>query len=159
MRLRTIGTCVLAMGLLALASGMRLYAGVDGDVRAGAYTDAEAAMIGGGVLFDLEKSQHWFFNPNAELVFPDEGDLMTLNGDFHYDFASSKNVSYWVGAGPALLFSDDDNDFGDDNDNTDFGANLLAGLGAEHGNIRPFGQLKLTLADDSEAVLLFGIRF
>ena len=154
---RTIGTCVLALGLLAAAPVMQVHAGVDGDVRAGAYTDAEGAMIGGGVLFDLEQSQHWFFNPNAELVFPDEGDLLTVNGDFHYDFASSNRVSYWVGAGPALLFRDDD--LGGDNDNTDFGANLLAGLGAERGDIRPFGQLKLTLADDSEAVLLFGIRF
>jgi hypothetical protein len=157
MSTRTIGTCVLAMGLLAAAAATQVRAGVDGDVRAGAYADAEAPMVGGGMLFDLEKSKHWFFNPNAELVFPDEGDLLTLNGDFHYDFASSKRVSYWVGAGPAVLLADDD--LGGDNDNADFGANLLGGLGAVHGDVRPFGQVKVTLADDTEAALLFGIRF
>lgn len=154
---RTIGTCLLAVGLLAAVSGMPLRADVDGDVRAGAYTDAEGGMIGGGMLVDLEQSKHWFFNPNVELVFPDEGDLVTLNGDFHYDFANTNRVTYWVGAGPAVLFSDDD--VGNDDNETDFGANVLAGLGAMRGDVRPFGQVKVTVADDSEAVLLFGIRF
>lgn len=154
---RTIGTCVLTVGLMLGASAGPLCAGVDGDVRAGAYTDAEGAMVGGGVLFDLEKSHRWYFNPNAELVFPDEGDLLTLNGDFHYDFADTNRVTYWVGAGPAVILTDDD--LPGDNDNADFGANLLAGLGAMRGDVRPFGQVKVTVADDSEAVLLFGIRF
>jgi len=157
MKSRTIrlASGALVLGLLAGLSVMPVRADVDADVRAGAYTDVEGAMVGGGVLFDLDASQRWYFNPNVEVVFPEDADLVTLNGDFHYDFANTNRVSYWVGAGPAVLFADPD--FGDND--ADFGANLLAGLGAQHGDVRPFGQLKVTLADDSEAAILFGLRF
>jgi len=148
-------TCLLGAALVAFLCVQPALADVDGDIRAGAYTDAEGGMIGGGVLMDIDSAHRWYFNPNLELVFPDDADLMTVNGDFHYDFPSASKVTYWVGAGPALLVEDPD--FGERD--TDLGANLLAGLGSREGNVRPFGQLKVTIADDSEAAILFGIRF
>ena len=144
----------LWVGLFAALCALPIGAGVDGDLRGGAYTDAEAAMVGGGALVNLEPSNRWYFNPNLELAFPERGDLMTVNGDFHYDFPSG-GLAYWVGAGPALRFVDPE--IGDND--TDLGANVLAGLGARQGDVRPFGQLKVMVADDSEAVLMFGIRF
>jgi len=146
---------LLAAGLLALASVQPALASIDGDVRAGAYTDADAGMVGGGVLMDIDSTHHWYFNPNLEIAFPENADLMTVNGDFHYDFPGASKVTYWVGAGPALRFEDPE--FG--NRDTDLGANLLAGIGSRQGDVRPFGQLKVTIADDSEAVILFGVRF
>jgi len=153
-RVRSWSICAVCLGLLFALCGLPIHADIDGDVRAGAYTDAEAAMVGGGVLVNLEPSNRWYFNPNLEVAFPDDRDLMTVNGDFHYDFPATK-VAYWVGGGPAIRFVDPE--FGDDD--TDLGANVLAGLGARQGDVRPFGQLKVLVADDSEAVLMFGLRF
>ena len=142
------------VGLFAALCALPAAAEVDGDLRGGAYTDADAAMVGGGALVNLESTNHWYFNPNVELAFPERADLVTVNGDFHYDFPGAR-VAYWVGAGPALRVVDPEVG----NRDTDLGANLIAGLGARNGDVRPFGQLKVMVADDSEAALMFGIRF
>ena len=153
-RARSWSVCALCLGSVMALSGLPVLADIDGDVRGGAYTDAEAAMIGGGALVNLEPSNRWFFNPNIEVAFPEDRNLTTVNGDFHYDFPATR-VAYWVGGGPAIRFVDPE--FGDDD--TDFGANVLAGIGARQGDVRPSGQFKVLVADDSEAVLMFGLRF
>lgn len=134
---------------------------VDFGVRGGVYDDADSAFVGGELLFQI--SPRWYFNPNLEYVFVDDGDLFTLNGDFHYDFDTSGNVAVWAGGGPAVLLIDDDDDRGrrrdDDDGDTDFGANLLAGVGMKSGAVRPYLQGKVILADETEAVLAVGIRF
>jgi len=140
--------------VLVALSGLPVRADIDADLRAGGYADVEGAMLGGGALVNLEPSNQWYFNPNVEVVFPDDSDVVTVNGDFHYDFPATK-VAYWVGAGPAVRFEDPD--FGDDD--TDLGANLLAGVGARRGDVRPFGQFKVLFADDPEAALMVGVRF
>lgn len=126
---------------------------IDGDIRAGYYIDTEEPMIGGGILTGL--GEGWYFNPNAEIVFVDGGDLITLNGDFHYDFSLGSDASWWLGAGPAILFADADG--GDDD--TDLGVNLLIGVTALHGKVRPFAQGKVIISDDTEGVISVGIRF
>lgn len=131
---------------------------IDLDLRAGLYTDVEEAFIGAGILTGV--TGNWYFNPNVEYVFVDPGSLWTLNGDFHYDFARRGNWSFWGGAGPALIFRDfDDRRRRDDDSETDFGANLLAGFGMVRGTVRPYGQFKVILSDDTEAVLALGLRF
>jgi hypothetical protein len=60
-----------------------------------------------------------------------------------------------MGAGPALLVSD----LGDDASDTDVGLNLLTGIGASRGDVRPFGQIRGVIADQSEVVLAGGIHF
>jgi hypothetical protein len=134
---------------------------VDFGVRGGVYTDAGEGFIGAEVLMPV--TGQWFFNPNAEFVFVDPGSLWTLNGDFHYDFAREGNVTFWAGGGPAIIFRDFDDDGRrgrrDDDEETDFGANLLAGVGLVRGGVRPYGQVKVILSDDTEAVLAVGLRF
>jgi hypothetical protein len=145
---------MLAVGLLALP-GSAGAAGVDGDLRLGVYTDASEAFLGGGLLIRLDDSQ-WFFNPNVEYVFVDDGDLVTFNFDFHYDLASEGTTTFWLGAGPALVLIDDDRG----RDETDFGVNLFGGVGfLSTSAVRPFLQAKLLLADETEGVVAFGIRF
>ena len=133
---------------------------VDIDIRGGVYTDVEEGFVGGGILMPV--TGNWYFNPNVEYVFVDPGSLWTLNGDFHYDFAQTGNWSIWAGGGPAVLFRDFDDDRPgrrEDDEDTDFGANLIAGIGMVRGGVRPFGQVKVILADDTEAVLGIGLRF
>ncbi len=131
----------------------------DFGVRAGTYTDAGEAFVGGEVLIEL--SSPWFFNPNVEYVFIDDGDLITVNGDFHYDFDVEGPVYVWAGAGAALIFRDDDRPRpGDDDDgDTELGVNLLAGVGWRTPSVVPYIQGKVILSDDSEAALAFGVRF
>lgn len=154
-RLLTAAAAVLA--LAAFAAPAPVEAQVDFDLRAGVYTDTEEAFIGAGILTGV--TGNWYFNPNVEYVFVDPGSLWTLNGDFHYDFARRGNWTFWAGAGPALIFRDFDDRRRDDDSETDFGANLLAGVGMARGAVRPYGQFKVILSDDTEAVLALGLRF
>lgn len=128
-------------------------------VRAGAYFDASSAFIGGEVLTPVFGDQ-WFFNPNVEYVFVDNGNLWTFNFDFHYDLNTSSNLYMWLGAGPAIIYRH--RDFPRvDRTNTDFGANLLFGVGfpLRHSNLIPYIQPKVILSDNSEFSLAFGLRF
>lgn len=85
----------------------------------------------------------------------ENGDLFTVNGDVHYDLEVDTPFYVWLGGGPALIRSDPDR--GDSE--TDFGANLIAGIGMKRSGLRPYGQLKVLLADDSQAVVAVGVRF
>lgn len=127
---------------------------VDVDLRAGYNTDIEEALIGGGVLFGVGDSGRWFANPNVEIVLGDDIDQIALNGDFHYDFHIGSGASYWLGGGPALVHREV-GPF----DDTELGLNLLAGIGATRGNVRPYVQGRVTIKDDSEAAVVVGIRF
>lgn len=130
------------------------YAGTDVDLRAGLYPDADAFAIGGGLLTSVGHD-NWFFNPNIEVAMGDTRDLMLLSGDFHYDFATSSNLSIWAGGGPALLMNNPDQG----STTTDFGLNALMGVGGRNAGIRPFGQIRGTIADHSQLALEGGIRF
>jgi hypothetical protein len=101
-----------------------------------------------------------FFNPNIEYVFVQNGDLITFNADFHYDFWTDSSLTAWVGAGGAVIHADPGVRRGrDGSDETDFGLNLLAGMGARRGAFRPYVQGKVTLSDDSEFIAAVGVRF
>jgi hypothetical protein len=147
----------LAFAAIALAPAVAR-AGVDGDVRAGYYTDSEVGFFGGGLISSMGRGSHWFFNPNIEVA-PSSGvDLFSMNADFHYDFASTSGATWWAGGGPAVLVMHDE-DAGTDDSDTDIGLNVLMGVGALGGEVRPFAQLKGVLADDSQLALTGGIRF
>lgn len=158
--LRTVRvTRVIAVAALLCGSAWMArpaQAGVDTDLRAGYYTDAEAFGVGAGLISPLGSGGRWFFNPNLEVAFGDNANLFSVNGDVHYDFTTiGGSSSMWLGAGPALLVSDPDG--GDSS--TDLGLNVFTGITATHGGTRPFAQLKGVLSDNSEVVLQGGIRF
>ena len=116
-------------------------------------------FLGAEALFGVGTGQRWFGNPNLEHAFADTGgtDLTALSFDFHYDFPSGEPYTVWAGAGPTLIFRDRTSP-GTAHD-TDPGVNLVLGIGARKGDVRPYGQMKVVLADDSEAVLGVGVRF
>lgn len=157
---KTLILGVLVALAAVLASPAPAAGQVDLEVRGGVYTDVEDAFVGGGLLWQL--TREWYFNPNAEWVFVSPGNLWTLNADFHFDFARRGPLSIWAGLGPALVFQDFDDDRfgrGRGDDETDFGVNLLAGLGMDTGEVRPFVQGKILISDETEAVLAVGLRF
>jgi hypothetical protein len=149
---RVAGVLAVA-GLFLIPSTAR--AELDFGVRGGFYDDADAGFIGGELLWGL--TRQWYFNPNLEYVFVDNGDLMTLSADFHYDFPTRSPFYVWAGGGPAVILRDPDCNSCSD---TDFGLNLLGGVGFGKGQaLRPYIQGKIILADDTEAVLAVGLRF
>ena len=94
----------------------------------------------------------------------DNGDLYTLNLDAHYDLRTSAPYSVWLGGGLAAIFSEFDPPrdcrFCDPEDETNLGVNLLAGVGIWPRNaVRTYVQGKLTLSDNTEASIAFGLRF
>ena len=131
-------------------------AGVDGDLRAALYTDDDAVGVGAGILTGVADSHSWFFNPNVEAAFGDDASIVSLNGDVHYDFADTEDVTFWLGGGPALIMTDPE---GDADSDADAGLNLLTGLGDKDGSIRPYAQLRGLISDENELVLAGGIRF
>jgi hypothetical protein len=133
---------------------------LDFGIRGGIYTEDSDPFVGVELLTRVGNSS-WYFNPNLEAVFVDNGDLYTLNGDFHYDFEPSASVDFWAGGGPALIFRDFDRRGRGVNDSeTDVGLNLLVGIGFNSSaSIRPYLQGKVILSDDNEASVAFGVRF
>lgn len=125
------------------------------DLRAGGYTDADGVAIGGGLVTDLRPGGAWQFNPNLEIVFPNGGNMYTMNADFQYEFPSRTSLGAYAGVGPALLIADPNVG----SSQTDFGANLIGGVMGRHGTTRPFGQAKLVLSDNTEFALMGGVRF
>jgi hypothetical protein len=81
---------------------------------------------------------------------------MTLNGDFHYDFPTRRNLFVWLGAGLGLVRVDFE---GDDNGDTDAALNVLGGLGWRAGSVIPYVQAKVIVKDNSEFVIGVGLRF
>lgn len=150
-----ISTVVVAAATLAAPPA---HAGeVDFDVRAGFYADdAEGPFVGAGLLTRLGSTDRWFFNPNVEFAFGDNVDVIAVNGDVHYDFRADSSLALWAGGGLAVVRVDPD--FGRDAD-TDLGVNAFFGFGARRGDVRPYCQGKVVVADESELVVGVGLRF
>jgi hypothetical protein len=146
---------VALLALISIATPKMARAGVDGDVRAGVAGDPDGVAIGGGILTPVGSSSHWYFNPNVDVTMGDSRDVFAMNGDFHYDLDTS-GPAFWVGGGPAVMVIDPD---GPADNNTDVGLNVLTGIGKKHGDVRPFAQVRGTIADDSRVQIAGGIRF
>jgi len=150
-----VGAAILSLvGLhsLALPNSARA---MDGDVRAGILPDADQVAIGGGVLTSMGNTGRWYFNPNVEVAMGNHRDVVHMSGDFHYDLNEGSGPSFWVGGGPAVLFVNRE----EGADDTDLGVNVLTGVGAKSGQVRPFAQLRGTVADESQVTIAGGIRF
>lgn len=147
----TAGAFVVA----ALASGRPAQAGTSFGVRTGVYADADAGFVGGEVLTSLPHS--WSFNPNLEIALAGSNDIVTVNGDFHYDFLKDRPYYVWAGGGPAVIHRENPPV---DLAATDFGLNLLGGIAWKTAaKVSPYLQGKVTVSDNDEAVLAFGVRF
>jgi len=151
---RFIQTLPVAL-LLFSALPEPAYAGdVKVGVRGGYYTKLDKPFLGAELL--VRAAPRFYFNPNLEYVFIDNGSYLTLNGDFHYDFPTHSSTFVWLGAGPAVLRVDPEGPAGADHD---LAANLLAGVGFKTGSVIPYFQMKAIIKDDSVFSFAVGIRF
>ena len=155
-RSTVVGALVATATTIAAATLIPAKAEIDIDLRGGVNADVEGPFVGAGILTEIGQSHSWFFNPNAEYSAGDSVDVLSLNADVHYDFATSTKWSPWLGIGPAFVTYDPE--FGED-DSNDVGLNLLAGAGAKRGKVRPFVQGKFLAADNSEFLVAGGIRW
>jgi hypothetical protein len=158
---RFAAALAVALGVLCLVPAPAV-ADIDPGVRAGFYSNqADGAFVGIELLTEI--TGQWFFNPNLEYVFVDDGSLWTLNADAHYDLDTRSPWAVWVGGGAAVIFTEIDPPRGcrrcEAEDDTEVGLNLLAGAGAKRGAIRPYIQGKFVLSDDTAAAIAFGLRF
>lgn len=146
-----VGPIALA---IALAASTRAFSETTYGVRTGVYTDASAGFIGGEVVTSIAPS--WYFNPNLEVAAASDRDVITVNGDFHYDFFQDRPYWIWAGGGPAVIRRNMPNE----TDHTNIGANFLGGIGWKtSAKVSPYLQGKVTLSNNDEAVLAFGLRF
>ncbi|MDX1632254.1 MAG: hypothetical protein R3234_10355 [Thermoanaerobaculia bacterium] len=151
---RTIETAVLISLTLVLMPAASH--GIDFGVRGGVYTDIEEPFAGVELLMPVGASS-WYFNPNAEFVAVSDGDLATVNFDFHYDIPVDAPLYVWAGGGPAVIFRDPPGRRSDDE--TDVGANLLVGVGWQDLPVVPYVQAKIIVSDETEVVAAVGVRF
>jgi hypothetical protein len=157
LRIPTLCSC-FALCLVATAPPAEA-AGWDFGARMGYYTDVEELGLGLEALYQIGDSP-WMFNPNIEYVFVENGDLWSLAADFHYDFdLDMEAIDVYAGGGPALLFGEFERGNAEDVDDTDFGLDLIAGAAAKRGGVRPYGQIKVIVSDETEVALQVGLRF
>jgi hypothetical protein len=154
---RFLPLAAACLAIVSLSASPGYSKDADFGVRGGVYSEEDQPFLGAEALFDLTQTGHWYGNPNLEHVFLETGDLTTASFDFHYDFPSGAPYTVWAGAGPTLIHSD--RDLPDVHNGTDVGMNLLFGVGAKKGNVRPYGQVKAILADDTQVVFGVGARF
>lgn len=120
-------------------------------LRAGEYTDVSEPFLGAEIITPI--GGRWYFNPNIELVFVDDGDLATFNADFHYDFKTGTRTLVWAGGGLAVVYEN----FVESE--TDLGGNVIGGVGWNVGEVLPYVQVKALLGDRDDFVVMGGIRF
>jgi len=142
---------VIALFAAAVASPARAAAF---GVRTGVYADANAGFVGGEVLTSI--APNFYFDPNLEVALANNHDVVTVNGDFHYDFLTDRSYYVWAGGGPGFIHRE--REF--EPDRNDLGLNLLAGIGWKaSAKVTPYVQATLLVSSDDEAVLAFGMRF
>lgn len=149
--LRTVlaaSLCLSALPAVAVANDFKV------GVRGGYYTKVEKPFLGAELLARV--APRFYFNPNFEYVFVDNGTYMTFNGDFHYDFPTHTSTYVWLGAGPALVRVHPE---GRAPASTDFAADLLGGIGFHTGSVIPYFQVKAIIKNDSLLSLAVGLRF
>ncbi|HUP24726.1 MAG TPA: hypothetical protein VNB06_17540 [Thermoanaerobaculia bacterium] len=161
--LSSFRACIIASSAAFLLLSFSAPVGAQGwdfGVRTGIYTDIEEPFLGVEALHQIRRTP-WMFNPNVEYVFVEHGSLWALSADVHYDFdLDMEKVDVWAGGGPTVLLRDSDaRRIGPDRDSNDFGLNLIAGAGVKRGSVRPYGQIKVILSDDTEVALQVGLRF
>ena len=150
-----IAVLTLITGAALSIGASAALAAVDADLRGAVMTESNAVGVGAGVLAPMNPHSRWYFNPNVEVGFADRENLVSMNGDFHYDLNQNRNMAVWMGGGPAVLVTDRSSG----SNSTDVGVNVLTGIGGTRGSVRPFGQLKGVVADNSQIVLQGGVRF
>ena len=113
--------------------------------------DYEAVVL--GAQFSAPVGRHLEFYPSFNYFLVDAGTVWALNADLKYRLPIEGD---WLYLGGGLNVTRVE--FGGFS-NTDAALNLIAGLESRVGNIHPFGEFRLTVADGSTAQLVGGLNF
>ena len=150
MLLLGLGMGWLTAGMMGEAHAARARLGA----RLGVYTDPGDLFVGLEVVAPL--TRRLAFDPNLEYVFVKHADKLTFNFDFTYDFTGGRNYVVWLGGGLGAVYV---NPEGRGEAHTDLGLNILFGAGFNVGKLLPYVQAKMLIADNSDFVVGFGLRF
>lgn len=146
-----VGSLLLAFVVLSPAPAAATSFGV----RGGVYTHESKPFVGAELL--MHAGSDFYFNPNAEYVFINDGQYWTFNFDGHWDLPTHGTPYLWVGAGLAVTYLNPDGPY---DSVSKAHANLLAGIGFHtHNHVVPYIQLKLITTNPTEFVAAGGIRF
>lgn len=157
---RILAACVL-VALIPTAAFAQHMVISRGGPRVGLSLDPDQFVFGGQLTVG-EIAPDLTFDPNLELGFGDNQQVIALNLDLHYRFAvTGTRWSPYAGGGLGLNFIEQDRDAPFlDQSSTELGGNLIVGAEAptRAGN-RFFGEMKLGLGDIPSLKLLVGWNF
>jgi hypothetical protein len=130
---------------------------IDFGVRTGAYLEEADPFLGFELLMPLGATD-WYFNPNVEAVLGERQDRIALNADFTVGLRETKELFVYGGAGVGIWRLDADPPR-ERRRRTEGGLNLLGGVAWRVGNLAPYAQLKIVVAEDAQVVAGVGLRF
>jgi hypothetical protein len=152
MRVATVGIALAAAGLLVAhgleAQTSRSHLGA----RISYQFDAEEFGIGAQLGVPIARRLEFY--PSFDYYFVDPGNFWAMNADLKYRISATSSMDWlYVGAGLNVTgFSVGPVD------DTDLGANLLAGVEPLRGRIHPFAEARLILGDGSAFQLSAGLN-
>lgn len=114
--------------------------------------DYEEVAIGAQLGLPLTSALDFY--PSLDIFLVDEGSLLGFNGDLKFRPGMTGSSPLYVGGGLNLSRRSIN-----DRSDTEPGLNLFGGLEGRSGSIRPFVEVRATLADRSTVQLSGGLNF
>ncbi|HOC41914.1 MAG TPA: hypothetical protein PKJ99_02760 [Thermoanaerobaculales bacterium] len=148
-RAGAVALALLAVTAAAAAADPRF------GIHAGVWTEDGDPLVGAEIVLPLDNPR-WAIVPSVEFVPGDGVDRWIVNADGTYELDLDTKADVWVGGGLAVLFTDHERH----SDDTNLGANLLAGAGIETSSgLFPYLQAKAVISEDSSLAVALGLRF
>jgi hypothetical protein len=146
---RPIAAAILMLALAGSAGAQRT---TQIGPRIGYDLDREETIV--GLQMTTPIGRYVDFYPAFEYYLVDRGTLWTLSMDVKVHPAASSANWLYLGGGMDVTRRA----VGTFEDNSS-GLNLLAGFEAATGGVRPFGEMRFTLADQTTSRFTFGLNF
>ena len=158
MKRAAILLALLALGPLPAAGQDIAFRGWG--LRAGVADDPDQVVLGAQFNFG-EFIENLRFQPNVEVGFGDDANILSLALPVHYRYAASRSLTLYGGGGLTLglIDEDEDNGRGDDGSEFDIAPMLAGGLEWPLGRNRMSLELNLTGGDLPGGKLVVGWMF
>lgn len=134
----SLGTTAQAQGRAGFRLGMNL--------------DSDDALVGAQLVAPL--TPQWSFYPSLDVYLPENGSLIGLNIDIKHVLTTAGGPRIFLGGGLNLLRASNGGA-----SNTDTGADVFFGLEGRRSSVRPFGEVRLLLHDNTSLQLVGGLNF
>ena len=153
MRLR-FAAMFLAVGGLAGLAGAATAQTINLHVGPRLSYNFDAEEFGVGAQLSVPVARRLEFYPSFDYYFVEPGSLTSLNVDLKYRVPAEGLRWLYVGGGINFTRVS----FGEF-ENTDTGANIIAGYESIRGRVHPFAEFRLTAGDGSQAQISAGLNF